>query len=432
MRGLRLIELAAIAVASGILAVMAAKLIGSRGLLLADGQPVFGDFIAFWSAGRAALEGHAALVHDHAFLFAYQQQAVAGAAYVAPWNSPPTFLLVAAGLALLPYPAAAAAFLAASGVLYVYAARRLLPDARALLFAVTLPAALYHLGSAQTGLLIAGASGLALLWLDRRPLAAGALVGVLAVKPHLAILWPVLLALSGRWRAFAAAAAATSAFAIIAGLAFGFEAYGRFFENLARSQALISEQRITTPAYASLYANMLALGAPDAVAAVLQGASAAGAVVVFILIVIPGLAKREPRTQGQPLRRWPLGSGFGSASSAEPPRNDEAGAITAAAPGPASQGGGEMAALCAATLLVSPYLFFYDFTLLAVGAALLGAPRDRFEVAAAMLAWGAGLSVAIGHYVMLPLCPAAAWAVLIAAMRRAGSAAPRPAPAPHT
>ena len=31
---------------------------------------------------------------------------------------------------------------------------------------------------------------------------------------------------------------------------------------------------------------------------------------------------------------------------------------------------------------MSPYLFFYDFTLLAVGAALLGAPRDRFELIA--------------------------------------------------
>ena len=35
------------------------------------------------------------------------------------------------------------------------------------------------------------------------------------------------------------------------------------------------------------------------------------------------------------------------------------------------------AALCAATLLVSPYLFFYDFTTLLVGAALLGAPRFK-------------------------------------------------------
>jgi hypothetical protein len=76
------------------------------------------------------------------------------------------------------------------------------------------------------------------------------------------------------------------------------------------------------------------------------------------------------------------------------------------------------AALCAATLLATPYLFFYDMTLLAVGAALLGAPRDRFELAALVLAWSAGLSLALGYIAPLPLCPLAAWTVLIAAFRR--------------
>ena len=81
------------------------------------------------------------------------------------------------------------------------------------------------------------------------------------------------------------------------------------------------------------------------------------------------------------------------------------------------------AALCAATLLMSPYLFFYDFTLLAVGAALLGAPRDRFELIALVAAWGAGLSLTIGYYAPVPLCPLAAWLMLLAAARRARAGA---------
>jgi len=85
--------------------------------------------------------------------------------------------------------------------------------------------------------------------------------------------------------------------------------------------------------------------------------------------------------------------------------------------------------MCAATLLMSPYLFFYDFTLLGVGAALMGAPRDRFELVALVLAWGAGLSLVVGYFVPLPVCPLAAWAVLIAAFRRTGSAGLRWGPA---
>jgi len=379
----RFYEFAALTVALALLGVMSYLLLGAHGLVLANGQPLFGDFIAFWSAGRAALDGHAAQVHDVATIGAYHQLAAPGSHYVAPWNSPPPFLLIASALAVLPYPVAALLFLAISSAIYIFAARRILPDARAMIFALTLPAALYHLGTVQTGLLIAGVCGLAMSWLDRRPLAAGAVVGLLAIKPHLALLWPLLLAFSGRWRAFAAATVSTLAFILLAGFVFSFDAYGRFIENLRASQEMISAQRITTPAYASLYASALGFGAPQVIALALQVVSAFAAIGAAVWVFLRG--KRT------------------------------------------AQG----AALCAATLLVSPYLFFYDFTLLALGVALLGAPRDRFELAAAILAWSAGLSLALGYLAPLPLCPLAAWLVLIAAMRRARSAAARPALAPQ-
>jgi hypothetical protein len=206
---------------------------------------------------------------------------------------------------------------------------------------------------------------------------------LLAIKPHLAILWPLFLALSGRWRAFAAAAIAAIAFVVLAGLTFGFDAYDRWFDSLTASQRLITEQRITTPAYASLYANLIGLGVAPAFAMVLHAISAAASVITACLLFRSGC-------------------------------RDLAGA-----------------ALCAATLLVSPYLFFYDFTLLLIGAALLGAPRTPLEFVAAILTWGAGFTVAVGEFVALPICPLAAWLVLVAAFMRARSAAPLPAPAPQ-
>lgn len=378
-------EWAAVAVSVAVLAMMLRKLTSADGLVLADGQPIFGDFIGFWSAGRAALDGHAAQVHDPEVIAAYQRAVDPDIAYVATWNGPPTFLLVMIGFALLPVPAAPIAFLTASAALFFYAARKLLTPPEALIFAATLPAALFQIGSVQTGLLVAGISGLALHWLDQRPRLSGALIGLLAIKPHLALLWPILLALSGRWRAFWAAAVSTTAFVLAAGFAFGFESYARFFDNLAASQSLIDAQLISTPAYASLYANLLGLGAPHVLAIAVHAISAAAAIIVAARAFLS---------------------------------NDRA-----------AQG----AALCAATLLISPYLFFYDFTLLAAGAALLGAPRNRLELAALILAWSAALSLPLGYTATLPLCPLAAWVVLFAAFKRRGeSAAPRPAQAQHT
>lgn len=376
-------EWAALLVAGSMLIYMLWRFAGTANMTLPSGQPFFGDFMAFWSAGRAALDGHVTHIHDREMLWPLQQSIAPDVKYYAPWNSPPTFLLVVCVLALVPYPVAAIAFLVGTALFFGYAIRRFLPDGRAMLFPATAPAVIYQLGTVQAGMLIAGIYGLALNWLDKRPRVAGVLIGLLAIKPHLAILWPLFLALSGRWRAFAAAAIAAIAFAALAGAIFGFDAYGRWFESLANSQRLITEQRVTTPAYASLYANLLGIGLSHGVAIVLHAISASAGVLVACLLFRSG---------------------------------DRA------------VGG---AALCAATLLVSPYLFFYDFTVLLIGAALLGAPRTPLDYLAAIFAWGAGLTVAVGYYVALPMCPIAAWLVLGAASMRARSAAPLPAPAPQ-
>ncbi|MBL8538364.1 MAG: DUF2029 domain-containing protein [Hyphomonadaceae bacterium] len=384
-----LFEVGAVLVALGLLGVFIWVLQGAHDWALASGQPVFGDYIAFWSAGRATLEGHVAEVHDRATTWIYHQQAITPIRFHAPWNSPPTFLLVVTPLALLPFPVSAVVFLTVTGAFYFVVARKLLPDARALLFAATMPAAFYHLATAQVGLLIAAITGLALHWLDKRPRAAGALVGLLAIKPHLAVLWPFLLAITGRWRAFFAAAVSTLSFILLAGLVFGFETYLRFFESLERSAALISEQRITTPAYASLFANLLQWHVDRDAATIAHAVSAA------------------------------LGAGLSGWIFLRTQRTQQFGA--------------QAAALCAGTLLISPYLFFYDGILLGVGAALLGVPRTRFELLAAVLAWSAGLTLTIGYFLEpFPLCPLAAWVLLIAAFARSGNAAARPGQAQPT
>jgi hypothetical protein len=380
----RWFELGAIAVALGLIGVMSWLGLQARDWLLPNGQPLFGDFIAFWGAGRAALDGAAAQVHDPLVLQAYQREAVPGLPVLAGWNSPPTFLLIATMLGTMPYPIAALAWLGGGAAIYVFAARKVLTDKRALIFALTLPAALYHIGSVQTGLLIAGVSALALYWLDRRPLAAGAIVAVLAIKPHMALLWPVFLAVTGRRRAFGAAALSTGVFVLLGGLVFGFDAYTRFFENLAATQDLVTGQRVATPAYASLYGNLIGLDFAQPFALAVHAISAFIALLAALFV----------------FRRGDVGA----------------------------QG----AALCAATLLVLPYSFFYDFTLLAVGAAILGAPRSRFEATAFVLAWSAGLSLVLGYVVQLPLGAIAAWCVLVSAVLRTRSAASHSALAPRT
>ena len=138
----KIFEISAVVIAIGLLIVFGYRLLGLRGYLLPTGQPLFGDFIAFWSAGKATLEGHVAQLHDRVFLTSVQHAAIPGMRVMAPWNSPPPFLFFVIPFALLPYGPAAVLWLVLTGALYLFAASKILPDKRALLFAVTLPAAL--------------------------------------------------------------------------------------------------------------------------------------------------------------------------------------------------------------------------------------------------------------------------------------------------
>ncbi|MGE0828267.1 MAG: glycosyltransferase family 87 protein [Hyphomonadaceae bacterium] len=371
-------ERVALVIAGIVLLIFAQRGLTANGLMLNNGEPIFGDFLAFWSAGKLALAGQAAHVHDQSAILAMHREALPSLRVIFLWHHPPTFLLFVTPFALMPYPAAAILFLIATGAIYVWGARAILPDARALIFALAMPAALFHVGSVQTGLLVAGLTALALAWLDKRPIWAGVCIGLLAFKPHLAVLWPIMLALQGRWRTFGAAAATGVAFVIAAGAVFGFDAYGRFLANLPNAQSMVDTLRLSQDTMASLYANALALGAPKALALGLHGASALGAVALACLI-------------------W---------------RTHHAGASAAA--------------LAAATCLISPYIFYYDALLFGVAIAFLAREGVRSgELIWFTLAWAvAALMLAIGKLAALPLAPLSAWALLIIAASRAGVTLP--------
>lgn len=375
-------EATAIAIAAMTLSLVLKRFIGVDGLLLANQQPLFGDFLALWTGGKLAITGQTAALYQEAASRALQHDLIPGFTRVAPFYSPPVFLLALAPLAMLPYPSAAIVFLAISAGVYGLAARLLLPDWRSMIFAATLPVALLHLVNLQTGLLVTGLFGLAFYLLDKRPLAAGGMIALLAIKPHLALAWPLMLAVRGQWRSFFAALLGLVALVLLAGVLFGFDAYAAFLANLKTAQGAVDQARVSTNVYASLYANLRMEGVYKQVAAVLHAISLMAGLAFAALI-------------------WR--------------RNENA-----------SSG----AALCAVTMLISPYLFYYDTPLLALGALLLSrGDLSRIEQIGLCFVWMAGfLALAIGGF---PFCPAAAWVLMAIATRRSGALAslrrPRPA-----
>jgi hypothetical protein len=83
----------------------------------------------------------------------------------------------------------------------------------------------------QTGTWIAAIFGGALVIMERRPIAAGALLGLLIAKPQMALLVPVALVAAQNWRALAAMCASAATLVLVSTALFGID---RWYEFAAR------------------------------------------------------------------------------------------------------------------------------------------------------------------------------------------------------
>ncbi|MGE5269789.1 MAG: glycosyltransferase family 87 protein, partial [Thiohalocapsa sp.] len=108
----------------------------------------------------------------------------------------------------------------------------ILPRAAMLMAAAGTAVALKNAQLGQSGFLTAGLIGLALVFLERRPVLAGIFIGLLIYKPHFGILFPLALVAGRQWKAFASAAATVLLLAAIATIAFGAHVWSAFFASL--------------------------------------------------------------------------------------------------------------------------------------------------------------------------------------------------------
>ncbi len=231
-----LLVLAALSAAS--LALLAAYFAHGQGRLDFAAHARGRDFVNLWTAGRLIGEGRWLQVFDPtAFMRAHHRLFDPRLPFHF-WSYPPPGLFLAAPWAWAPgYFAALAAWTLAGLATLLPAARAVLArsdgwvEVRELTLLMLCPAVAVNVGLGQNGALSAALllGGLALL--DTRPLASGALLGLLVFKPQIALLLPVMVLAGGRWRT--AAAAAVSAVALLAAstAVFGVESWRAFLSG---------------------------------------------------------------------------------------------------------------------------------------------------------------------------------------------------------
>jgi arabinofuranan 3-O-arabinosyltransferase len=199
-----------------------------------SGLPIYTDFSVWWAAGMQALHGDPAVLYNPGE-FAKVQAALfrPGDVLYLNWPSyPPTFLLVLAPLALLPYHYAfitwdVITLLGCIAIVYLIVRRQ-----AAIALALGAPFTAWNFLAAQNGFLTASLLGGSLLFLERQPVLAGVFIGCLTYKPQYGILVPVALVASCQWRAIASAGITAALLAAASITLFGAELWASFPRGL--------------------------------------------------------------------------------------------------------------------------------------------------------------------------------------------------------
>jgi hypothetical protein len=274
--------------------------------------PNFTDYLSYWAAGKLTLGGDPAAAYD-VVRHRAMEATVTRLSGLLPFPYPPPFLALVTPFSLLPYHWGFAAWVLFTGAVYVAGTRRV----------ADLPVALAHPSVLMNGLI--GQNGLltcpifvtGAMLLRRRPFVAGVILGLLVMKPQLALLLPVAVIAGRLWPAVAGAAASSGALLLIALGLFGFGAFEGFVKILPLYTELMRQDKWPWNEFISVFAFVRWFGVDHSVALAIH------AIVALAALALTWIAWS---------RNWPE----------------------------------QVPILAAATLLIPPYLLTYDALLMIV------------------------------------------------------------------
>ena len=312
-------------------------------IMLTDPKPV--DFLSFWAAGRMVAEGAGPQIYDIEAHRAVER--TVSAVGTLPFPYPPPFALLLVPFGMLPFGFGFTAWVALTGAFYVFAARPWMRDRLAL----AQPSVLVNGFIGQNAFLTSGFFLAGLHLLKSRPLIAGAVLGLLVIKPQLAVMLPVAMIAGRHWQAIAGGALSALALLLVGLAALGLESYAAFFAMLSTYTDFVANSRWPWHELASVYALLRYFG---------LAASIAMAIHVAVAAIAAAMVWQSWR-QDRP---------------------------------------GKEVVLAAATLLATPYLLTYDVVLLGLPVAWLLATGNR---SVALLIWGLSLLSVVAVAGLYPL-----------------------------
>ena len=249
------------------------------------------DFHAFYISGKMFLDGrlndayrYESFVKEQDSFFGKHQGFLA-------WSYPPPFNLITSVLALLPIGAAYLILVGASLASYVFMLKKLSP--RHYVWAVfsVLPAIMLNIRVGQNGLLTASLIGFSLLAFIRRNSISGLPLGLMIIKPHLAVGAALMTCMSRRWKTIFIAAITTTLILALSTTVFSASIWPAFFGALDETRKFLWNGDYPLKRMTSIYATLHTFGASPKVA---MAAQAASALISCMAVIIAYLKTNNP------------------------------------------------------------------------------------------------------------------------------------------
>jgi arabinofuranan 3-O-arabinosyltransferase len=322
----RPIELACVALCMAQAFFLVASFIQGCWLVDVNGHAVAYDFVNVWASGRQVLDGNPAAAYDLTVHKEVETSAI-GHPFDGfyPWNYPPPALFMATLLARFPLVTANVAWLFLTFLIYLAVVRGIIGHRNGILLACAYPGILFNLMVGQNGFVTAALLGGSLVFLERNPIPAGCLIGLLSFKPQLGFLFPLVLMAGGHWRVMGAATIVVLLLIVLSWSSFGTSTWEAFFQAMPSIwQAVLTQGRGDWAKLQSVFGLARLLGGSEGLAWALHGS-----LVSLIAILLFAM--------------WHSKISFDMRA----------------------------AALATGALLATPYLFIYDLVVLAVPMAFL-------------------------------------------------------------
>ena len=207
-------------------------------------RPIGRDFVNYWTAGVAVLEGLVMMIFDVGEFHAYQEHLLGHPFSEHNWSYPPHMLLLVWPFGFLPYVWALAAWSFVTLGLYLWAATTGRQDRHIILLALLLaPATFANFAGGQNGFITGALLICGLRLLGPKPILAGILFGVLTVKPQLGLLLPFALLAARQWSAILSASVTTLVLVGLSVVLFGWESWQAYITQVIPLQTEIMNER---------------------------------------------------------------------------------------------------------------------------------------------------------------------------------------------